>query len=304
MKKNANANVNEKLTDGIKHSLTDKTQKPTLDEIERTLDKNKKKKKIDEIDETTTVRDLTKEESILNDIKKNEKKKRTYSDEELKEIISNHSFANDIMSKFNSMINEEAQQFLSKTHDIDVNEIDDDSPNILIKITLIDDRDRMLFKEMLFGRDKFRPIFVNIGDYDFFFSHFDNDQPVFSFNKETFSFFFDNDLEKLKSYMKSNTCSFISKLNHSKIKFDNLIIEILDKKPKKDKVEDKIEDKVEESKDESNIELPKNNSIKTYKVKFTNKEVLFVVTFNPAKIFETYGDNVLSVKVIGAGGYI
>lgn len=339
--KNENANV--------------KTQKPTKKEIKNALNKAKEikssfnipkpeplenpdelkqktldslKQKLDEIREfrnpikdipDTIVRDLTKEDSILKEFEKEKSNKKIFTEDDLKETLLNFSFVNDIMSKFNTLINDEAKDFLSKTRNPDEYfEDDDKNPNLFIKLTIIDDRDRMLFKEMLFGTsERRRPIFVNFGDYDFFFEYFDNDQPVFTFSKECFSFFFENDLDKLKEYIKKNKCIFDSRLKYSyiserNIKFDNIIVEIIDKNKKESKKEVVTEtEKVTEEphKDccgtcgESGSEIGSSStsfiSKKVYKVKTIQGQTLFVITDNPGEIFEKL--NVLSLKIIGDG---
>jgi len=283
----------------------------------------------------TTVRDLTKEESILSDIKKKEKK--TFTDQELREVLLDYSFINDTMSRFNNLINEEAKDFLSKTKKAEEwNEDDEDPNNLFIKLIINDERDRMLFKEMLLRTsEKRRPIYVNFGDYDFFFEYFDNSQPVFTFNKKNFNFFFDDDVEKLKNYIKENKCSFGTFSYFSsdadqerKIKLENIVVEILKKiqKPidKKENTKEEIINKYSqtEKKEEKQSETPQpevpvekekekekeiviesntDKVYKIYKVKTqNNKEPIFVITDNPGNIYSKISD-VLSVKIMGNG---
>lgn len=372
---NENENVfNQQLTEGIENNYHENIQTPTNEEFKEAFDKvdeiikNQKDKvepepissrkgwrkvntdnvitdeKLREVfaeKDDTTVRDLTKEESILNDIKK-KKEKRSFTDEELKEVLLDYSFINDTMTRFNNLINEEAKDFLSKTRKAEEwNEDDEDPNNLFIKLIINDERDRMLFKEMLLRTsEKRRPIYVNFGDYDFFFEYFDNSQPVFTFNKKNFNFFFDDDVEKLKNYIKDNKCSFGTFSYFSsdadqerKIKLENIVIEVLKKieKPldKKENTKEELINKYsqtenkEEEKPEPQSEVPESpvkekefmvesNIItdklykmdkvyKVYKVKTqNNKEPIFVVTDNPGNIYSKISD-VLSVKVMGNG---
>jgi len=271
-------------------------------------------------DTKTTVRDLTKEESILNDLKKKKESPKTFSEEELRETLLNWGFVNDVMSKFNSMINEEAKDFLEATKKAEEWEDDEDSPTIFIKLIPFGERDRILFKEMLLSTsERRRPIYIDIGDYDFFFEYFDSDHnPIFSFNRKSFMFFFNNDVVKLKEYIKENKCSFGGHTRYTlsterQIKFDDLIVEIIEKKKKDDKTETIKDDVIKEEvkkevkkdikKEIDNIQKMESFSIikKVYKVKFHVIEPLIITTDNPAKIYEKFGDSILSVKVIGEG---
>jgi len=295
--KNVNVNVN------VKSSIVDKV-KEMQDILNHAVNigTNAKQKILEDetADYGTIVRDLTKEDSILKEIQDKKSEKKTFTEEDLKETLLNFSFAQDVMNKFNSLINEEANLFLSETKKAEEMEDEDDkNPNIYIKLTIIDDRDRMLFKELLFGTsERRRPIYVNIGDYDFFFEYFDEEQPVFTFNKESFKFFFDNDLNKLKEYVKINKCTFDFE---REIKFDNIIVEILNKG--KEKV-GKVEKKEKEIEIENAIvETPQQEDTKykkVYKVKTVENTTLFILTDKPGDIFEKISD-VLSVKVMGFG---
>jgi hypothetical protein len=275
-------------------------------------------------EDNTTVRDLTKEESILNDLKKKKENSKTFSEEELRETLLNWEFVNDVMSKFNSMINEEAKDFLEATKKAEEWEDDEDSPTVFIKLIPSGERDRILFKEMLLSTSEKRiPIYIDIGDYDFFFDYFDDDHnPIFSFNRKSFMFFFNNDVVKLKEYIKENKCAFAFDghtkyllSNERQIKFDDLIVEIIEKKKGEKTVKDDIvketvnDDNVKETvnsddtvKEKNTIKMENFSTIKkVYRVKFHVIEPLIITTDNPAKIYENFGDSILSVKVIGDG---
>ena len=328
-KKMKNVNENEKV---VKSSIVDKVKEmqnilndaANLGTINQDIINNAKQRIYENekiIEPTdTVVRDLTKEDSILKEIQNKKSEKKTFTEQDLRETLLNFSFAQDVMSKFNSLINEEAKGMLAETKKAEEIEDDDEdkNPNIFIKLTIIDDRDRMLFKELLFGTsERRRPIFVNIGDYDFFFEYFDDDQPVFTFNKESFGFFFNNNLNKLKEYIKINKCSFDSRFSLSserKIKFDNIIVEILNNKKKQELqgessgtsgtsgTQEELQEKVQE-KQEMKIKgfwnVPPSPYKKVYKVK-TEKETLFILTDKPGDIFEKIS-GVSSVKVMGFG---
>jgi len=218
------------------------------------------------------------------------------------------------------MINEEAKDFLEATKKAEEWEEDEDTPTVFIKLIPSGERDRILFKEMLLSTsERRRPIYIDIGDYDFFFEYFDADHnPIFSFNRKSFMFFFNNDVVKLKEYIKQNKCSFgghtiYTLSTERQIKFDDLIVEIIEKKKKNEKTETvkddvikeevKKEDVKKDMKEFDDIQKVENFSIikKVYKVKFHVIEPLIVTTDNPAKIYEKFGDSILSVKVIGEG---
>ena len=274
-------------------------------------EKNSEKTNVDKIEDIrkklecgdTIVKHLPLDESILKDLR-NIKQKKTFTDEELKESLSNLTFVKDVMKEFNHYVNEEAKSFIEKTKKIDEIEDIDNNPNIFIKITPFEEKERVLFKDkLLLSGEKKRPIYLNIGDYDFFFEYIDSDnQPVFSFNKKSFNFFFNDDIDKLRNYISMNKCFFsgIYGNSYKTTKFSNLVIEIIDKnnKNKKEEIKDdeKLIEKIVETIKEK-IEINK----KTYKVKFINNDKLFILTDNPSTIYQKYNDDVLSVKVIGCG---
>ena len=314
-KKMKNVNENEKV---VKSSIVDKVKEmqnilndaANLGTINQDIINNAKQRiyKNEEIIEPTDtiVRDLTKEDSIFKEIQDKKTEKKTFTEEDLRETLLNFSFTQDVMSKLSKNWNEEAKEMLDEVKKAEeMDDEDDKNPNIFIKLTIIDDRDRMLFKELLFGTsERRRPIFVSIGDYDFFFEYFDEDQPVFTFNKESFKFFFDNDLNRLIEYIKINKCSFDSRFSLSserKIKFDNIIVEILNKVKPDQKVEEKVEEeKVVEEKVEVEETQEEIKFKKVYKVKTVDNSILFILTDKPGDIFEKFS-GVLSVKVMGFG---
>jgi hypothetical protein len=299
-------------------------QKPTGEDFARAFDKvdgiNKVVKDFEEksyiIDEIpiseevinksddTTVRDLTKEESILKDLEQKRKEKKTFTEEEYESAIKDMFFVSDIMSRFNNQINSDAEKFLSATKKAEEWLDEDNSPNVLVKLILTDEKERMLFKELLLNTsEKRRPVYIDIGDYDFFFEYFDEDQPVFSFTRKSFDFFFNKDSEKLKEYIKENKCSFGLGFssNERKIRFENISVEILDKNKKPvDEIKDETVpvDQVNEKK--TNDEPFEIIYKKIYRVKTNQNEQLFVITDNPGTIYEKIPD-VLSVKIIGNG---
>ena len=212
-------------------------------------------------------------------------------------------FINDVMNMFNTRLNEEGKIYTSLTEAAlnkeDVIEEDND-PNIMFKLVL-DEKERILFKELLLNTTKY-PICINIGDYDFFFEMFDNEgkDPIFSFSKMSFSFFFNNDLEKLKKYLKENKVKFGIKDRY--ITFEYLSLEIIGKN-----IQIVPEEKIKEEEKEIILEkkeTPINSEYRnTYKVKTKKKSKdFFVITDNPNEIYNFHGvDNVISIKLIGKG---
>ncbi len=139
------------------------------------------------------------------------------------------------------------------------------------------------------------PILITIGDYDFFFDCFDDEQdPIFSFSKESFSFFFSNDVEKLKAYLQKNKIQFAFKYNN--ISFDDMNIKIIEKKGN---VQEPIKAEVKQKEVKSDSIVMK----KAYKIKLANlDESVMIITDNPSEIFSRFtADTVLSVKLIGNG---
>jgi len=267
----------------------------------------------------TIVRNLNSEKSISEDLKRMKPKTdKIYSEKDLKEKVENISFINDVMTKFNFYVNEEAKSFIAQTSKYEEIEVED--PNIFIKISPNNERDRLLFKDKLISSgEKRRPIYINIGDCDLFFEYFDKDElPIFSYNRENLIFFFSNDINKFKEYIENNKCSFglginlgLHRINDKSIKFDDMMVEIIDKKKKKEKINEKVstpdklkEELKKEPKEDPKEEIseePKEVNKKVCKVKFLNNDQLFILTKDPGDIFKEFNNEVLSVKIIGDG---
>lgn len=280
-------------------------QKLTEDEIKKSTDKKvdeiKKKLECDE----TIVKTIEKIDgpfcdyvgSVVDDMKKLKSNERIYTEKELKERLDNLSFMKDAMKDFNYYVNEEAKKFNNMTKKIqDIIEVDND-PNMFIKLMPFEEKERVMFKDKLLTSGlKKRPIYLTIGDYDFFYEYIDIDnQPVFSFNKKSFNFFFDDNIDNLRYYIGKNKCYFsgVGSRNDRLNKFSNLVVEVIDRKKKPVKKE---EPKV--------VEPPKEEKLiakKTYKVKFFNSDPLFVITDNPSIIFQKFNDEIDSIKVLGCG---
>jgi len=205
-------------------------------------------------------------------------------------------FVREAMGKFSDYINDQYKSMVEKTTKYEnIKEEDDNDPNIHLKITPVEERERVLFKDkLLLSGQKRRPIYVTMGDYDFFYEYIDkDDSPIFSFNRKSFDFFFDKNLEKLKKYIQDSACSFglgvnlgLKRLNEKPIKFNNFLVEIVEKKKKEKPSEPKVELKINK---------------KVCKVKFLNNKPIFILTEDPGNIFKQYNNEVLSVKIIGDG---
>lgn len=216
------------------------TQKPTENDIKKATDKVDEIKKKLECDETI-VKKIEKIDgpfndysyfngSVLHDMRKFKPDERTYTSKELKEKLDNLSFVKDAMKDFNYYINEEFKKFIGMTNDIkEIPEVDND-PNIFLKMIPFEEKDRVVFKDkLLMSGLKKRPIYLTIGDYDFFYEYIDTDnQPVFSFNKKSFNFFFSDNIDNLRDYIRKNKCYFsgIGSRNDRLNKFSNLIAEV------------------------------------------------------------------------------
>lgn len=301
------ANVNEKGTN-IDSLKTDTLKKESK---KRTP---KKEKITEETEPDVTVRHLSDgDKSILEDLGIIEKLKMEHD----KNVQYNKKygfdvpFINEMMQNFNTYLNTEGKQFINTAEEsLKNSEEDDDSINIHLKLIFTNLKERVLFKELLLTTEKY-PILVTIGDYDFFFEYFDDDQdPIFSYNKTSFEFFFQSDLGKLKAYLQKNPLQFGFKYN-SNVSFDELDIKMLQKEqPKQDDTKTEKQPKQEEPKQ---VELPKNEVKETgedfislkkaYKVKLSNIESsVIVITNNPSEIFTRFtADMVVSVKLIGNG---
>jgi len=251
-----------------------------------------------------TVRNLTNgDKSILDDLGITEKQK------ELENLVNERfldiNFVNDLRYKFNDYLNLEGKAFISKAEESlnTPDEIVNDDKPIFIKLILGNDKERILFKELLLNTERY-PIYITIGDYDFFFERFDEDQhPIFSFSKESFTFFFSDNIENFKSYLMKNEVEFGIKYDR-KISFDNLNIEMLVDENKE--LDTTIEPKIDESVNEESIKEEIKADImfkRSYKVRlFDKEESFYIVTDNPSDIFNHFTvDKVLSVKLIGKG---
>ena len=221
--------------------------------------------------------------------KKVEKK---FTEDDLKESISNASFVKDVMSKFTKKLNEENAAFVNLTKKAEETNYDD-SPNVFVKLSPFKEEERVIFKDkLLLSGEKRRPIYLTIGDYDFFYEYIDTDsQAVFSFNKKSFDFFFGSDVERLRSYIGKNRCSFsgMSRYSDKTNKFSDLVVEMVERKKKK------VQEKVQET------PKPVNINKKICKVKFFNSDPLFILTEDPATIFQKYINEVHSIKIVGEG---
>jgi len=267
--------------------------------------------------QNTIVRDLSNnEKSILEDLRNLKPvSDKIYTEKDLKEKIEDIASLNEAMKNFNFFLNKEAESFTSqakKYEDIE----DEEDPNIFLKLAPSDERERRLFKDKLVSSgEKRRPIYINIGDCDLFFEYFDKeDFPVFSFNRQNLVFFFNNDINKFKEYIESNKCSFglginigLHRINEKPIKFDNLMIEIIDKKKKKNKEEQPVEQPKEKVEEKKVVKETTGNLHRVIcKVKFVDSDPMFILTEDPATIFKNFGgSNILSkvksVKIIGDG---
>lgn len=322
MKKNANVNdkkskprrkkiliENSIDTSGIMEDI----QTPSKEDFEKASKKVEKiktfiKNPSDEpeyvdIEPDLTVRNLTNgDKSILDDLGITEKQK------ELENLVNERfldiNFVNDLRYKLNDYLNLEGKAFISKAEESlnTPDEIVNDDKPIFIKLILGNDKERILFKELLLNTERY-PIYITIGDYDFFFERFDEDQhPIFSFSKESFTFFFSDNIENFKSYLMKNEVEFGIKYDR-KISFDNLNIEILVDENKE--LDTTIESKVESMDEEPIKEEIKADIMfkRSYKVRlFDKEESFYIVTDNPSDIFNHFTvDKVLSVKLIGKG---
>jgi hypothetical protein len=283
---------NENVTEELSNRKNSKTEKVETEKVPE-----------------QTIRDFTKgDTSVLEDLKQCEKtEKERIKSRKWEDILQNkmygwdEPFINDVMNVFNTHLNEEGKIFTSLTEAALNKEdevIEDNDANILFKLVL-DEKERMLFKELLLNTTKY-PICINIGDYDFFFEMFDNEgkDPIFSFSKMSFSFFFNNDIEKLKNYLKANKVKFGVK-NDRNITFEYLSLEIINKN-----VKIVPEEKIIEEKEIIVEKTPVNSEYRnTYKVKTKKKSKdFFVITDNPNEIYNFHGvDNVVSIKLIGKG---
>ncbi len=294
--------------------------------VEEKIDKIEKES--DEIlkeweSQSTVVRDLSSENSILEDLKNlKPTSNKIYTEKDLKEKIEDIALLNEAMKNFNFFLNKEAKSFTEQAKKIEDIEEDED-PNIFLKLAPSDERERRLFKDKLVSSgEKRRPIYINIGDCDLFFEYFDKDDfPVFSFNRQNLIFFFGNDIIKFKEYIESNKCSFglginigLHRINEKPIKFDNLMVEVIEKKKKNNKEEKPIEQPKEEEKpiNKTKIDPPlpqeenKNLHRVICKVKFIDSDPMFILTEDPATIFKKFDGSsivskVKSIKIIGEG---
>ena len=321
------ANVNEK---GPKQEPINIDSLKTDTLKKETKRKTTKKVKItEETEPDVTVRHLSEgDKSILEDLGIIEKLKLEHD----KNVQYNKKygfdvpFINEMMQNFNTYLNTEGKQFINTAEEsLKNSEEDDDSINIHLKLIFTNPKERILFKELLLTTEKY-PILVTIGDYDFFFEYFDEDQdPIFSYNKTSFEFFFQSDIGKLKAYLQKNPLQFGFKYNNN-VSFDELDIKMLQKEKEQPKQEDdtkyeidilgrKIVKTEEQPKQEEPklVELPKNeikdsgedfvSLKKAYKVKLSNIESsIMVITDNPSEIFTRFTANmVIGVKLIGNG---
>ena len=208
-------------------------------------------------------------------------------------------FINEMIVNFNKYLSDEGKQFMNEAEEsLKKIKEEDTKTNIHIKLVFNNDKERILFKELIRTTEMY-PILITIGDYDFFFDTFDEEQdPIFNFSEEAYSFF-SNDVEKLKTYLLTNKLQFSFKYNN--IFFDDLSIKIVEKGKNPEPVE----------KNPEPVEIPKTEMIKSdsivlkkaYKIKLANlDECVMVITDNPAEIFSRFTvDMVLSVKLIGNG---
>lgn len=303
MKKTENANETkkEKPKTSTTKSTTKKTTKKDLEDV--------------------TVRDLNTEKSVLEDlgllekIKTFRKKQKEENIRYNKEYGFDIPFINEMMNKFNNYLNTEGKQFIDTANEsMKESENDDDSMNLYLKLILSNDKERILFKELLMTTEKY-PIFVTIGDYDFFFEYFDDEQdPIFSFNKENFAFFFSNDLNKLIDYLRKSKVLFGVKYDKI-LTLDGVNVKIIEKKKIEPKVESETpkqestpEPQKQKEKQKEDVLSDGYNLKNTYRVRLIPMiesdgiiEV-FVVTDKPGEIFNYYGvDVVKSIKLIGNG---
>jgi hypothetical protein len=311
MKKNIKTSNNElDTTDKPVDQVSDemgkiKDSEPNYDKTEEEILKELESQNI-------IVRDLSKDKSILEDLRALKPVKSTdkiYTEEDMKEKILNTTFAVDVMKKFNFFVNEQAKSFIEQTKKYE--DIEEDSVNIFMKISPSTDRERSIFNEKLLSYgEKKRPIYISVGEFDLFFEYFDKDgYPIFSYNRKNLVFFFSNDISKLKTYIESNKCTFgQSSYRKDRFGFDNLLVEIIEKK-KKQKIEEKTskveepkkEDVKEEVKEEPKLQEETKHNKKVCKVKFINSNQLFILAENPGDIFKEFDNEVLSVKIVGEG---
>jgi hypothetical protein len=316
--KTENANVKK----GLRNDLTETKKRNSKKITDTLLDEIDNKNPIPEIEEKKipehTVRDISREPSILDDLgyfEKRKLKEKELEDQRQKDILQNkiygwdEPFINEIMEKFNNRLNEEGKLFTTiaeKSANKEEEEIDTDT-HLYLKLVL-EDKERALFKELLLTTTNY-PISVSIGDYDFFFENFDDEgkDPIFSFDKISFDFYFSSKIENLKNYLIKNKVKFGFKYSN-KITFENLEIEVMSKgKAKTDKIKEeiKVETKVEPQKEvvfEKTKEI--NTDLKrTYKVRLVSKtENFFVVTDNPSDIYNNFSvEDVISIKLVGQG---
>lgn len=295
MKKSENANVKEKKT------KTKSTKKTT---------------KIKEL-EDITVRDLTKDKSILEDLEKIKTINRKQKEENIrfnKEYGFDTPFINEIMNDFNSYLNKEGKKYIDTANEsLNSEDDEDDNRNVFLKLILGNDKERILFKELLMTTERY-PIYVTIGDYDFFLMYFDEEQdPIFRFNEDNFEFFFSNNINKLTDYIRKSKVQFGVKYDKILI-LDGIDVKIIEKKKPEPPKEEQPETKMEQPKEEPQKEEMKYRDTEygvlksTYRVRLVPMlesdgiiEV-FVVTDNPGEIFNYYSvDTVESIKLIGRG---
>lgn len=278
------------------------TTKETEEEKKKRIDDLKKK--LDD-QSSTIIRNRLKERSIIDDLKE-VKSDKTYTEDEVREKINDISFMNEAMKKLNSSINEQAKTFYNLTKDYkDIEE--DKSLSITLKIIPNKDRDKIIFREKLISYgEKRRPIMITIGQHELFFMRIDeNGCPLFEYSKKNLFINFKNDIDSLIKYIQENKCYigtntgklFPLKMDFS---FDDLCVEVIDKKKKKN--EDKPKEDIKEDIKENDVKEEKVNNINkiVYKVEFKNKNSLFILTEDPSNIFKQFND--LSViKVMGEG---
>jgi hypothetical protein len=342
MKKNANVNEIQKPTkEDIKKAFSEvedikKRQKnikpePVLvSELPKSTPKRKKKEspKIEKrvrpknLGETT-IRDLSNgDKSILEDLgilEKQREKERILREEDIKRNKRygfDVPFINEMMTNFNAYLNDEEKKFISQAEEsMKQEDKEDENSNIYIKLIIVNEKERILFKELLLSTDRY-PIHINIGDYDFFFECFDKGiDPIFSFDRSSFNIFFSNNIESFKEYVKKNKIEFGIRYDQ-KIVLDDLKVEIVKKETpdKKEEKETVKEEPKNEIKEEPKKEEIKPNDVKAdtkseiiikkaYKIQLLGEEKrLLIITDDPAEIFNRFStERVLSIKLVGSG---
>jgi hypothetical protein len=292
----------EKLDNQIDDIVAEKKVTDLHSKLDEIINKNAKKDtKVPE----HTIRDLTKEKSILDEISSQEKCK----------IMEDAMWLNNANNTLNLYFVEQSKKFNDTVERMEKDSLEkENKDNILpyeyLKLIIENQNDRIAFKEILLT-SKTRPIYITIGDYDFFFEYFDEEQtPIFKFNSDSFLFFFNSSSDALLEYIKKNKI-----LYNKKVSFDSLKIELLTKEEtiKKEAKEETIKKEAKEetikkeAKEETIKEEAKKKEIeiatkRVYKVKIRNYKKLLISINNPSEIYERYGiKNILSIKYIGKG---